>query len=205
MHLLRLQGRFDVRGLLTTVNQRYDRVAMHAVRVDLLRAQAAAAGLPLWEVPIPDPCSNDEYETVMRAVVERARAAGIGAIAFGDLYLADIRAYRENQLRGTGIEPVFPLWLQPTRTLAEQMIEAGVAATLTCVDPRKVPPALAGRRFDATLLEALPAGVDPCGENGEFHTFVHAGPMFAAPIPVTVGEVVHRDGFVFADVLPGAP
>jgi uncharacterized protein (TIGR00290 family) len=189
-------------GLLTTVNQRYDRVAMHAVRVELLRAQAAAAGLPLWEVAIPDPCSNAEYEAAMRAVIERAREAGITAMAFGDLYLADVRSYRETQLRGTGIEPVFPLWLQPTRALAEQMIAAGVEATLTCVDPRKVRSELAGRRFDAALLEALPAGVDPCGENGEFHTFVHAGPMFTTPIPVSIGEVVHRDGFVFADMLP---
>lgn len=201
LHVLRQQGVYDILGLLTTVNTRYERVAMHAVRVELLRAQAAAAGVALWEVPIPDPCSNAEYEAAMRVVIERARGEGISAVAFGDLYLADVRAYREGQLADTGIEPLFPLWLQPTRTLAEQMIEAGVEATLTCVDPRKLSPGFAGRRFDAALLAALPAGVDPCGENGEFHTFVHAGPMFDAPIPVTVGEVVQRDGFVFTDVL----
>lgn len=200
LHVLRQQAQYDIVGLLTTVNQRYDRVAMHAVRVELLRAQAAAAGLELWEVPIPDPCSNAEYEAAMRAVVERARGEGVSAMAFGDLYLADVRAYRERQLAGTGLDPVFPLWLQPTRALAEDMIEAGIEATLTCVDPRKVSPALAGRGFDATLLAALPADADPCGENGEFHTFVHAGPMFAAPIPVTHGEVIERDGFLFADI-----
>jgi uncharacterized protein (TIGR00290 family) len=202
LHLLRQQGRYDIRGLLTTVNQRYDRVAMHAVRAELLRAQAAAAGLPLWEVPLPDPCSNLEYEAAMRTVVARARDDGISVMAFGDLYLADIRAYREAQLAGTGIDPVFPLWLQPTGALANQMIAGGVQATVTCVDPRKAPAVLAGRRFDGSLLAELPAGVDPCGENGEFHTFVHAGPMFAAPIRVSVGEVVQRDGFVFADVVP---
>ena len=202
LHVLRQHGAYDVRGLLTTVNARYDRVAMHAVRIALLRAQAAAANVPLWEVPIPDPCSNAEYESVMRDVIARAQAEGISAMAFGDLYLEDIRAYRETQLAGTGIEPVFPLWRRPTRALAEEIIAGGVQATLTCVDPRKLARAFAGRRFDTTLLEALPQGVDPCGENGEFHTFVHAGPMFAAPIAVNVGEVVERDGFVFADVIP---
>lgn len=203
LHMLRQQQAYEVCGLLTTVNRRYDRVAMHAVRAELLRAQAAAAGLALWEVPLPDPCSNAEYETAMAAVVARARGEGIAAVAFGDLYLADVRAYRERQLAGTGLEPLFPLWQQPTRSLAEEMIRAGIAATLTCVDPRKVPAALAGRRFDQALLDALPSGVDPCGENGEFHTFVHAGPMFSTPISVSVGDVVHRDGFVFADLVPG--
>lgn len=203
LHVLRQQGAYDVRGLLTTVNARYDRVAMHAVRVALLRGQAAAAGVPLWEVPIPDPCSNAEYEAVMRDVIARAQGEGISAMAFGDLYLEDIRAYRETQLAGTGIEPVFPLWRRPTRALAEEMIAGGVQATVTCVNPRKLARDFAGRRFDAALLEALPQGVDPCGENGEFHTFVHAGPMFTAPIAVSVGEIVERDGFVFADVMPG--
>lgn len=202
LHVLRQERRYDIRGLLTTVNQRYERVAMHAVRIKLLRAQASAAGLPLWEVPLPDPCSNAEYEAVMRDVIARAQADGITTMAFGDLFLEDIRAYRETQLAGTGIEPVFPLWRRPTRALAEEMIAAGVEATLTCIDPRKLGREFAGRRFDNALLDQLPQSVDPCGENGEFHTFVHAGPMFSAPIAVSIGEVVERDGFVFADVRP---
>lgn len=203
LHVLRQAGRYDIRALLTTVNQRYERVAMHAVRIRLLRAQASAAGLPLWEVPLPDPCSNAEYEAVMREVVVRAQAEGITTIAFGDLFLDDIRGYRETQLAGTGIAPMFPLWRRPTRALAEEMIAAGLEATITCVDPRKLAPEFAGRRFDRALLDQLPQSVDACGENGEFHTFVHAGPMFSAPIAVRPGEVVERDGFVFADVLPG--
>lgn len=204
LHRLRQQQEYDICGLVTTINERFDRVAMHAVRVTLLRMQAAAAGLPLWEVSIPSPCSNEEYEAAMRGLIDRARAEGISAMAFGDLYLTDIRAYREKQLTGTGIKPLFPLWLEPTRALAEEMIRAGLAATLTCVDPRKVSPTLAGRRFEPSLLSELPAEADPCGENGEFHTFAHAGPMFSAPVEVRVGEVVERDGFVFADVLPAA-
>jgi uncharacterized protein (TIGR00290 family) len=200
LHTLRQQGQYDIVGLLTTVNERYDRVAMHAVRVELLRAQAAAAGVPLWEVPIPDACSNAQYETAMRAVIERARAAGISAVAFGDLFLADIRAYRERQLAGTGLTPVFPLWLRPTRALAGEMLNAGLEAVLTCVDPAKLAAKFVGRVFDEALLVALPEGIDPCGENGEFHTFVHAGPMFSKTVPIVVGEVVQRDGFVFADV-----
>jgi len=204
LHVLR-RDRPDVEvvGLLTTVNRVHDRVAMHAVRSQLLRAQAVAAGLPLREVPIPSPCSNAEYEAAMGEAVARARAEGIGAIAFGDLFLEDIRAYRVEKLRGTGLEPIFPLWALPTDALARDMIAGGLRARLTCVDPKVLAASFAGRDFDAALLADLPGGVDPCGERGEFHTFAYSGPMFRAPVPVVGGEVVERDGFVFADLLPG--
>ena len=202
LHVLRREARYEVVGLLTTFNQAFDRVAMHAVRRELAAAQAAAAGLPLWTVDLPWPCSNSEYEQRMAAVCERAVAEGIAGIAFGDLYLADVRAYRERQLAPTGLEPIFPLWGQPTAGLAREMIAAGQRAVLTCVDPKKLARKFAGLEFDAELLDALPAGIDPCGENGEFHSFAYAGPAFSAPLKVSVGEVVERDGFVFADVLP---
>lgn len=189
-------------GLLTTINEAFDRVAMHAVRRELLEAQAAAAGLPLWPVPIPWPCSNVDYERIMAGACVRAREAGIEGIAFGDLFLADIRQYREKQLAGTGLEPIFPLWLRPTPQLARDMIAGGLRAKITCVDPKKLDATFAGRDFDEKLLAELPAGVDACAENGEFHTFAYAGPMFGKPLDVRVGEVVTRDGFVFADLLP---
>jgi uncharacterized protein (TIGR00290 family) len=200
LHLLRQQASCAVVGLVTTINEAFDRVAMHAVPTALLERQAAAAGLPLWRVPIPHPCSNEEYERAMAGLIDRARTAGVTQMAFGDLFLADIRAYRERQLAGTGLTPVFPLWQRPTAALAAEMIGGGLAATLTCVDPRALPATFAGRTFDQRLLADLPADVDPCGERGEFHTFAHTGPMFAAPIPVTVGATVERDGFVFADI-----
>ncbi len=202
LHVLRDRGDVDVVGLLTSVNEVHQRVAMHAVREKLLQAQADAAGLPLWQVPIPSPCSNDQYEAAMARVVDRAKSEGIEQMAFGDLYLEDIRSYREGKLQGTGIEPIFPLWQIPTGELARDMIRGGLSAYLTCVDPRKVPRELAGRRFDESLLRELPEGVDPCGENGEFHSFVWKGPMLRRALDVEVGEVVERDGFVFADVLP---
>ncbi len=202
LYVLRSRDDIEVVGLLTTINEKFERVAMHAVRRALLRAQAEAAGLPLWEIPIPSPCSNEQYEAVMTKTIERAKSEGIEAIAFGDLYLEDIRAYREKQLGGTGIEPIFPLWLEPTDVLAEKMLDAGVQAHVTCVDPKQVPSELAGRRWDRALIRELPAGADPCGENGEFHTFVHAGPMLDRDIAVEPGEVVTRDGFVFADMQP---
>ncbi len=201
---LRQQGTYEVVGLVTTVNERARRVAMHAVREELLEAQARATGLALWRVPIPSPCSNSQYETAMQEIVRRAKTAGVSAMAFGDLFLADVRAYRERQLAGTGITPLFPLWLQPTDVLAGDMIAAGMRAVLTCVDPRHLPPSFAGRQFDADLLRDLPSSVDPCGENGEFHTFAYAGPMFCDAISVVVGAVSERDGFVFADVHDGA-
>ena len=191
-----------VAGLLTTVNEAASRVAMHAVREELLQAQARAAGLPLHLVRIPSPCTNDVYAERMGAFVSGAVKAGFTHVAFGDLFLEDVRRYREDQLRGTGLEPLFPLWEEPTRRLAEEIIDAGVRAILTCVDPRKLDRSFAGRDYDRALLRDLPASVDPCGENGEFHSFVHAGPMFSEPIAVDKGVVVERDGFMFADVLP---
>lgn len=202
LHALRARGEHEVVGLLTTFNRVFQRVAMHAVRRELVRAQADAAGLPLWEVEIPSPCSNAEYEAAMGSVMDRARAAGIEAVAFGDLFLQDIRRYREEKLAPTGLTPLFPLWSIPTDTLARNMVNGGLRATLTCVDPSQLDPRFVGRSFDAALLDELPRGVDPCGERGEFHTFVSEGPMFARRLRVTVGEIVTRDGFVFADVLP---
>jgi uncharacterized protein (TIGR00290 family) len=204
LHVLRLRGEVEVVGLVTTLNEAFGRVAMHGVRAELVRAQADAAGLPLWPVPLPWPCSNAEYEARMRAVVEKARSAGVTAFAFGDLFLADIRAYRERQLAGTGLAPLFPVWGTPADTpaLARAMVAAGFRATLACVDPKQLDPRFVGREFDAELLADLPPGVDPCGENGEFHTFCHAGPVFARPVPVRVGDTVERDGFWFADLLP---
>jgi len=200
--VLREQGEVDVVGLLTTFNAAASRVAMHAVREDLLERQARAAGLPVWKVPLPWPCSNEEYEALMTGVFERARNEGIDEIAYGDLFLADIRAYRESRHAGTGIGLRFPLWGRPTRELAQEMLDGGMRATITCVDPRQLSADFVGRAFDRNLLDELPPDVDPCGERGEFHTFAHAGPMFDAPVPVVPGEVVHRDGFAFADLLP---
>ena len=201
LHVLRQQGAVEVAALLTTINLTHDRVAMHAVRSDLLREQAEAAGVPLWPVPIPWPCSNEDYEVSMTAALRRAREAGITVAAFGDLFLEDIRRYREERLSGTGLQPVFPLWGIPTPTLARDMIAGGLRARLTCVDPKQLAPSFAGREFDTALLDDLPASVDPCGERGEFHTFAYAGPMLRRPIVVDVGEIVERDGFVFADLV----
>jgi uncharacterized protein (TIGR00290 family) len=202
LHTVREAGSLDVVALLTTVNRTHRRVAMHAVRESLLEMQAAAAGLPLIKVAIPSPCSNEIYEAAMSAAMGRARDQGVRHVIFGDLFLEDIRAYREKQLARCGLTPAFPLWGLETRRLAEAMLAGGLSAYLTCVDPRKLERGFAGRRFDAELLADLPAGVDPCGENGEFHTFACAGPMFSADVAVTVGDSVERDGFVFADLLP---
>ena len=175
---------------------------MHAVRRALVQAQAEQAGIPLWAVELPHPCSNLEYEERMRAVCQRATAEGITAVAFGDLFLEEIRNYRVRQLQGSGLEPLFPLWQIPTAQLGREMIAAGVKAKITCVDPSKLAKSFAGCEYDLCLLQALPPGIDPCGENGEFHTFVYESPVFSRPIAVRTGEVVERDGFVFADVLP---
>jgi uncharacterized protein (TIGR00290 family)/PAS domain S-box-containing protein len=202
LHTVRQAGEFEVVALLTTVNRTHGRVAMHAVRESLLEMQAAAAGLRSVKVPIPSPCPNEVYESAMSEVMARARDEGVRHVIFGDLFLEDIRAYREKQLAGCGMTPVFPLWGKDTRRLAEEMIAGGLRAYLTCVDPRQLDRGFAGRRFDTELLAELPRQVDPCGENGEFHTFACAGPMFRTDVPVTVGEIVERDGFVFADLLP---
>jgi uncharacterized protein (TIGR00290 family) len=204
LHLLRSEGRYEVAGLLTTFNSAFDRVAMHSTRRELVEAQARAAGLPLIAVQLPWPCSNAEYERIMAGVCADAVSQGITGIAFGDLFLADIRAYRERQLHGTGLEPIFPVWQIPTDQLARDMIKEGLRAKLVCVDPRRLAAEFAGRDFDSKLLADLPAKVDPCGENGEFHSFVYAGPMFSAEILVATGERVERDGFCFCDVLPAA-
>lgn len=201
LKLLYEQPDLRVAGLFTTFNRAADRVAMHAVRRSLVETQAARTGLPLWRVELPWPCSNANYEAIMRGVWQRCHAEGIGAVAFGDLFLEDIRAYREQQLAGTGLEPLFPVWRLPTRQLADDMIAAGVKAKVTCVDPKKLDRSFAGCEFDRAWIERLPPGVDPCGENGEFHTFVYDSPCFSRPIPVASGEIVERDGFVFADVV----
>jgi uncharacterized protein (TIGR00290 family) len=202
LHTVRQGAGFDVVALLTTVNQTYSRVAMHAVRESLLETQAEAAGLPLIKVPIPSPCSNEIYEQAFGDAMARAKSDGVTHVIFGDLFLEDVRAYREKQLSRCDVTPVFPLWGRDTRQLAEEMIAQGLSAYLTCVDPRKLDRSFAGRKFDVNLLRDLPGGVDPCGENGEFHSFVNAGPMFARTIPVAAGEIVERESFVFADFLP---
>lgn len=205
LHLLRQQPEIRVAGLLTTFNRAADRVAMHAVRRELAEMQAERIGVPLWPVELPWPCSNAEYEALMRGVCCRARAEGIEAVAFGDLFLTEVRAYRERQLEGTGLEPVFPVWEIPTRKLALEMIAAGVKAKVTCVDPTNLDRSFAGRDFNLAFVESLPEAVDPCGENGEFHTFVWDAPVFTHGIDVKTGEIVERDGFVFADVLGTLP
>jgi uncharacterized protein (TIGR00290 family) len=191
-----------VAGLLTTFNGAFDRVAMHAVRRELVQAQADATGLPLRAIELPWPCSNQQYEALMAGACRRAVEDGIDAIVFGDLFLRDIREYRERTLAGSGLEPLFPLWEMPTPDLAREMIRSGLRARITCVDKRVLDASFAGREFDAAFLADLPPGVDPCGENGEFHSFAYDGPMFRNPIPVTVGELRDADGFVFADLLP---
>jgi diphthamide synthase (EF-2-diphthine--ammonia ligase) len=201
VHVLRQSG-VELGGVLTTVNEVHQRVAMHAVRVELLQAQADALGLPLRQIPIPSPCPNEVYERAMAAAVERAVSEGFTHVAFGDLFLEDIRRYREERLAGTGLTPMFPLFGADTGALARTMVAAGLRARLTCVNPKVIDRRFAGREFDSALLDELPPSVDPCGERGEFHSFAYAGPMFASPISIASGEVVERDGFVFADVLP---
>ncbi len=204
LHVLRQRGDVEVVGLLTTMNEHFHRVAMHSTRRDLLRAQAHATGLPLWEVPLPWPCKNEEYELAMSRACARAIEQGITGIAFGDLFLQDVRKYREDRLAGTGLSPIFPVWGLDTRELIDKMLDEGLRARIVCVDPNKIPASFAGQDLSRKLLAQFPPATDPCGENGEFHTFVHAGPMFTAPIPIESGEVVERDGFIFADVLPSA-
>jgi uncharacterized protein (TIGR00290 family) len=205
LHVLRQDAGAEVVGLVTTINAAFDRVAMHGVRRTLVEAQAAAAGLPLHLLPIPYPCPNEEYERIMGAFVSEQVDQGIEAMAFGDLFLDDIRRYRETKLAGSGMRPLFPLWGSDTGKLARAMVDAGLEAYVACVDPRKLPASFAGRRFDAQLLADLPEGIDPCAENGEFHSFASAGPMFRSSIGIEVGETVTRDGFVFCDLVPTTP
>jgi uncharacterized protein (TIGR00290 family) len=200
LRVLRQRGEYDVVGLLTTFNGEADRVAMHAVRRELVERQAAAAGLPLWGVALPWPCSNEQYELLMAQTCAKALAEGIEGVAFGDLFLEDVRAYREKQMKDTGLEPIFPVWGLPTRALAREMIASGTRAKLTCVDTGKLDRSFAGREFDEVLLADLPSDVDACGERGEFHSFVYAGPMLSGLVPVSVGATVARDQFVFADL-----
>lgn len=202
--LARTTGLAEVAGVLTTLSEAYGRVAMHGVRDSLLDRQIAALGLPALRVMLPTPCPNAIYEQRFAQACEELKAQGVRHIVFGDLFLEDIRAYRERQLDALGMQAIFPLWQRETAGLAREMIASGIVAHLVCVDPRRLSAAFAGRRFDRGLLQDLPAGVDPCGENGEFHTVVSAGPMFSAPIQVRRGEVVERDGFVFADVIAEA-
>jgi uncharacterized protein (TIGR00290 family) len=201
LYLLRRRGEYEVVGLLTTFNGEADRVAMHAVRRELVERQAAEAGLPLWPVPLPWPCSNEQYEALMADACARAVSEGIAGVAFGDLFLEDVRAYREKQMAGTGLEPIFPVWGLATGELAREMIAAGVRAKLTCIDTARLDRSFAGREFDERLVADLPEGVDPCGERGEFHSFVYAGPMFDSAIEISVGETVVREQFVFTDLM----
>jgi uncharacterized protein (TIGR00290 family) len=202
LHVLREMSDVEVVGLLTTVNQLHQRVAIHAVRIELLQRQAEALGLPVQVIDLPSPCTNSQYEEVMGKFVDEAKQRGIECMAFGDLFLADIKEYREAKLAGTGITPLFPLWLAPTDRLAKEMISSGLRAVVTCVDPQQLPVSFAGREFNEEFLADLPKHVDPCGERGEFHTFAFDGPMFEKSVNVELGAVVERDGFGYADVLP---
>jgi uncharacterized protein (TIGR00290 family) len=202
LHALLMDRAIDVRGLLTTVTDGYDRVSMHGVRTELVNAQSTVLGIPIWTVHIPPSATNEQYERATRDALATMRDAGIEAIAFGDLHLADVRAYRERLVAGSGLRPVFPLWGKPTALLAKSFIRDGFKAVLVCVDPRQIDVSHCGSEFDGALLAALPSAIDPCGEHGEFHTFVYDAPMFARPIATQRGVVVERDGFVFCDLLP---
>ena len=203
LHVLRQQGAVEIVGLLTVVSRGDDRVAMHAVREALLEAQAERVGAPLWKVPIPAPCSAEEYAAAMARAIGEAREAGVRQFAFGDLFLEDVRAAREEKLAPTGLSAIFPLWGRDTKALATEMIDAGLRARLVSIDPKRLDRSFAGRVLDASLLHDLPPDVDPCGEHGEFHTFVHDGPMFSRPVPVLPGPVTERDGYWYADLLLG--
>ena len=200
LHVLKQDPANEIGGLLTTMNEQFDRVAMHAVRRRLLEAQADAVGVPLRMVQLPWPCTNEEYEARMRATVSQAVAEGFSHVAFGDLFLEDVRKYREDTLANSGLTPIFPIWGIPTDELADRMVENGLRSVLTCVNPKHLDRSFAGRQFDRALLDALPAGVDKCGERGEFHSFAWDGPLFKRPVTIAVGDVVDRDGFVFADI-----
>lgn len=202
LHILRQQPDIEVVGLFCTVNQEFGRVAMHAVRTELVRRQAQNTGLPIQLIPIPHPCSDAEYGTIMKDFVGQAKQQGIENFAFGDIFLDDVRRYREANLAGSGITPIFPLWGMATGKLSVEMVNGGLRATITCVDPKRLPANFAGQEYGESFLERIPANIDPCGENGEFHTFAFAGPMFKNPLNISIGETVSRDGFIFTDLLP---
>ena len=202
LYKLQQNPEIDLAGLFCTVNKEFGRVAMHGVRVELIQKQAKSIGLPLEIIEIPYPCSNAEYEKIMDRFVERAKDDNIEYFVFGDLFLEDVRNYREEKLNGSGIKPVFPVWGIPTDRLAREMIGGGLRALITCIDPKKTPKEFIGREFDEELLDSLPETIDPCGENGEFHSFVFDGPMFKEQIEIFPGQIVHRDDFVFIDILP---
>ncbi len=204
LHVLQQTPNVEVVGLFCTVNKEFNRVAMHAVRIELLQQQAKSAGLPLHIIEIPNPCSNREYDDVMSSFVSDAKTENVEYFAFGDLFLEDVRRYREDRLKGTGITPIFPIWGMPTKELSKKMVSSGLKALITCVDPKRLTRDFAGREYNGSFLNDLPVDVDPCGENGEFHSFAFEGPMFQIPIGIKLGEIVHRDGFVFADVLPNS-
>ena len=199
LQVLRKSPEYEVAGIFTTINGAFNRVAMHGVRAELLRLQAQAIGLPLYPIEIPYPCTDEQYDYAMTDFVMQARSEGVRCMAFGDLFLRDVRRYREERMQGTGIETIFPLWGKATRPLLDEMLAGGLRSCLTCVDPRVLPAEFAGRELTPELIESMPPNVDPCGENGEYHTFVFDGPMFAQPLDVELGDVVERDGFVFAD------
>ena len=201
LHILRLNPLYEVAALLTTINEQFHRVAIHGFREELLDRQADSIGLPVWKVPLPYPCTNADYESRMSAVCARAVEQGFEAVAFGDLFLEDIRAYRIERLAGTGLEPLFPIWGIPTGPLARQMVAAGLRAHITCVDPRHLPASFCGRVFDASFISDLPPGVDACGERGEFHSFACAGPMFSRSISVTHTHTIEREGFVYGELI----
>ena len=200
--MLKQTSDFEVIGLMTTVNQLFQRISIHAVRLELLQRQAEAVGLPLHIIDLPHPCTNGQYEQAMDEFIQHAKQWGVECMAFGDLFLADIKVYRESKLSGSGITPLFPLWLTPTDKLAREMISSGLRAVVTCVDPKQLPASYAGREFNKQFLIDLPTQVDPCGERGEFHTFAFDGPMFNKAVDIEVGEIAEREGFVYADVLP---
>ncbi len=201
LHKLQQNPEIDLVGLFCTVNKKFDRVAMHGVRVELLQKQAWSIGLPLEIIEIPHPCSNAEYEKIMGQFVERAKRKNIEHFAFGDLFLEDVRNYREKKLKGSGIKPIFPVWGIPTDKLLREMISGGLKAVITCINPKQIAKEFVGKKLDENFLYSLPKNIDPCGENGEFHSFVFDGPMFKEKIEIFVGDIVHRDDFVFADVL----
>lgn len=201
LHTLRQDPEYRIDALLTTVNAHFGRVAIHGFREELLDCQAASVGLPVWKIPLPYPCSNADYESRMATVCARAVQEGFEAVAFGDLFLEDIRAYRIERLAGTGLEPIFPVWGIPTDQLARRMVANGLRARITCVDPRHLPASFCGRIFDNDFLADLPSSVDPCGERGEFHSFAYAGPMFTQPVSVSHTNTVEREGFVYGELV----